>query len=150
MSDHLLMDHGDCMALANSVEARYPFLDVRFAELATCIPPHLKLNGSTEKYILRKMAQSLLPPEVLRREKFGWFAPGSPELLQQGTEWIHDMLAPERIRRQGYFDVDAIEYLKSRYSQEGFRLNFPYDEDFLMIVATFGLFLDTFSMPDLV
>lgn len=149
MSDHLLMDHGDRMALANSVEARYPFLDVGFAEFATRIPPHLKLNGSTEKYVLRKMAEGLLPPEVLHREKFGWFAPGSPEMLQQGAEWIHDMLAPHRIRRQGYFDVDTIEGLKVKYSKENFRLTFPYEEDPLMIVATFGLFLDAFSMPDL-
>lgn len=147
LADHLLMDHGDSMALANSVEARYPFLDIHFAELAARIPPDLKVNGFTEKYILRRMGQEMLPLEVLRREKFGWFAPGSPELLQQGVQWINDMLSPERLRRQGYFDVQVIESLKARYSREGFRLAFPYDEDLLMIVATFGLFLDTFAMP---
>ncbi|MGH9568007.1 MAG: asparagine synthase (glutamine-hydrolyzing), partial [Candidatus Angelobacter sp.] len=49
MSDHLLSDHGDRMALANSVEGRYPFLDPRLAELATRMPPYLKLNGYVEK-----------------------------------------------------------------------------------------------------
>jgi asparagine synthase (glutamine-hydrolysing) len=147
LCDHLLLDHGDRMALANSVEGRYPFLDVDLVELATRIPPHLKLNGFTEKYALRKMAEPLVPGEVLQREKFGWRAAGSPELLQEGVEWIRDMLSYQRIKRQGYFDPDAVEALKTKYVQDGFKLNFHFEDDLLMIVATFGVFLDVFRMP---
>src|SRR6185369_2148824 len=67
MADHLLADHGDRMALANSVEARYPFLDVALVDFVRQVPPGLKLNGYTEKYILRRMGEELLPPEILRR-----------------------------------------------------------------------------------
>jgi asparagine synthase (glutamine-hydrolysing) len=146
MSDHLLMDHGDSMALANSVEARYPFLDINLIEYARRIPPNFKLRGYTEKYILRQIGQSVLPPAILRREKFGWYAPGSPEMLQQGVEWIHDMLSPDTIRRQGYFDRDVVESLKRQYSQPGFKLNQPYESDWLMVVATFGLLQEVFSL----
>src|SRR5207253_3837243 len=90
MSDHLLMDHGDAMALANSVEARYPFLDIDLIEYARHMPPQLKLHGYTERYILRCMGSGMLPQAILKREKFGWYAPGSPEMLQQRVEWIHD------------------------------------------------------------
>lgn len=150
MADHLLMDHGDSMALANSVEARYPFLDIGLVEYAKSVPPNMKLRGYTEKYILRKVGEGLVPDAILNREKFGWFAPGTPEMLQQGVEWIQDALSAETIRRQGYFDASTIESLKQQYSQPGFQLNQPFECDWLMVVATFGLMHDIFSLSGVV
>ena len=149
LSDHLISDHGDRMALANSIEARYPFLDIGLINFSRQIPPHLKLNQFTEKYILKKVAEDLLPPGIVKREKFGFHAPGSPYLLQQKLDWVFDILSYERIKRQGYFNPDTIESLKRQYSREGFKLNLPFESDLLMIVLTFGIFLDTFNMPSL-
>ncbi len=147
LSDHLLSEHGDRMALANSVEGRYPFLDKNLVEFATQIPPHLKLSGFTEKYILKRISDGLIPRDIIEREKFGFRAPGSPYLLQQNTEWINDLLSYERVKRQGYFNPDVIERLKARYSEKGFKLNFPFETDLLNIALTFGIFLDLFRMP---
>lgn len=149
LSDHLIADHGDRMALANSVEARYPFLDINLVEFATKIPAHLKLNELSEKYILKKVAQNLVPQEVINREKFGFHAPGSPYLLKQGIEWINDLLTPETIKRQGYFNPQSIAQLRSQYMQDGFRLNLPFENDLLMIVLTFNLLLEQFNLPSL-
>jgi asparagine synthase (glutamine-hydrolysing) len=149
LSDHLISDHGDRMALANSIEARYPFLDIGLINFSRQIPPHLKLNQFTEKYILKKVAEDLLPQGIVKREKFGFHAPGSPYLLHQKLDWVNDMLSYERIKRQGYFNPDAVESLKRTYSREGFKLNLPFESDLLMIMLTFGIFLDTFKMPSL-
>jgi len=149
LSDHLISDHGDRMALAHSVEGRYPFLDIELVEFSKCIPPELKLNQFTEKYILRKVAEDLVPPEIVNREKYGFHAPGTPYLLQQNIEWINDLLSYERIKRQGYFNPDTIERLKAQYSKDGFRLNLPFESDLLMTVLSFGIFLDQFHMPSL-
>lgn len=149
LSDHLISDHGDRMALANSVEARYPFLDLNLIEFSRQIPPGLKLNNFTEKYILRRVAEDLVPPAVLNREKYGFHAPGSPYLLQQKNPWIQDLLSYERIKRQGYFNPDTVERLKQRYGQPGFRLNLPFESDLLLIVLSFGIFLDVFQLPSL-
>lgn len=149
MADHLLIDHGDCMALANSVEVRYPFLDIDLIEFAKQIPPELKLHNLQEKYILRRMGLPVLPKEILNREKFGWYAPGSPEMLQEKVEWIHDFLDINLIRRQGYFNPDTVNALKKHYSQSGFKLNYPFESDWLMVVATFGVFKEVFKLPDL-
>jgi asparagine synthase (glutamine-hydrolysing) len=147
LADHLVADHGDRMALANSVEARYPFLDIALVEFSREIPPDLKLRGFTEKYILRRVADRLVPSEILNREKFVFHAPGAPYLLQHGVEWVHDLLSYDRIRRQGYFDPDAVERLKTRYAQPGFALNLPFETDELIVVMTFGLLLSTFDLP---
>jgi asparagine synthase (glutamine-hydrolysing) len=149
MSDHLISDHGDRMALANSVEARYPFLDIALIEFMRRVPPDLKLNQRTDKYILRKLAESLVPREIAQREKFGFQAPGSVALLQHNVEWINDLLSYDRIRRQGYFNAEAVENLKRQYSRKGFKLNLPFESDLLMIVLTFGILLDRFKLPDL-
>ncbi len=149
LSDHLLSEHGDRMVLANSTEGRYPFLDIELVEFATRIPPDLKLNSFTEKYILRKMAEGLVPPEIIKREKFGFRAPGTPYLLRQNIEWINDLLSYERIKRQGYFNPEVTERLKSQYSQPGFNLNPHLEIDLLMVVLTFNILLDSFKLPSL-
>jgi asparagine synthase (glutamine-hydrolysing) len=149
LSDHLISDHGDRMALANSVEARYPFLDLNLIEFSKHISPDLKLNNFSEKYILKKVAEGLVPAEIINREKFGFIAPGSPYLIQQKIEWLEDMLSYDRIKRQGYFNPDVIDRLKRQYGREGFKLNFPFESDLLIVVLTFGIFLDTFNLASL-
>lgn len=149
LSDHLLSEHGDRMALANSVEGRYPFLDIDLVEFSREIPPHLKLNQFTEKYILKKIAEGLVPPQIIQREKFGFRAPGTPYLLRQNLEWINDLLSYERIERQGYFNPVMTERLKKQYSQPGFKLHPHLESDLLMVVLAFGLLLDLFDLPSL-
>lgn len=146
MSDHLLSDHGDRMALANSVEARYPFLDPNIIEFARTMPPSLKLKNFTEKYILKKVARGLIPAEVIDRPKFAFVAPGSPNLLKTEKELIGDILSYETIKRQGFFNPNTVEELKKQYMQEGFRLNLPYDNDMLIIVLTFGTLINEFKL----
>jgi len=142
--DHLVSDHGDRMAMANSVEVRYPFLDKDLVEFSAQLPAELKLNGFTEKYILRRMGEHLLPRAILEREKFHFIAPGSPYLLQQHSEFVNDLLSYDLIKRQGYFNPDSIEQLKKQYSREGYMVNAPYETDLLIIVISFGILLDTF------
>jgi len=149
LSDHLISDHGDRMTLANSVEGRYPFLDIDLVEFSTRIPPDLKLHNYLEKYVLKRVAEDLLPREIVKREKFGFHAPGSPYLLQHGIEWVNDMMSHDRIRRQGYFNPDVIDRLRAEYTQRGFRLNLPFEDDLLIVVLTFSIFLDTFNLPSL-
>jgi asparagine synthase (glutamine-hydrolysing) len=149
LGHHLIADHGDRMTMANSIEARYPFLDIGLIELCTQIPPDLKLNGLSEKYILKKAAEDLIPREIVEREKFGFVAPGSPALLKQKIDWVYDLLSYERIKRQGYFNPDTVEYLKKQYSQKDFKLTLTLDDDLLIVVLTFGLFLELFGLPDL-
>lgn len=142
--DHLVADHGDRMAMANSVEVRYPFLDKELVEFSTRIPPGLKLKDFTEKYILKKMAGRFVPGKVAQREKFHFIAPGSPYLLQKNIEYIEDLLSYDRIRRQGYFNPDYVERLKKKYKQKDFTINAPFETDLLIIVITFCMLLDIF------
>ncbi|CAO3439378.1 asparagine synthase (glutamine-hydrolyzing) [Azospirillum doebereinerae] len=149
LGDHLVGDHGDRMLLGNSVEGRFPFLDVEVSALAARMPPDLKLNGFTEKYILKQVARPLLPAGIVDREKYAFCAPGSPQLLRAGIDWVEELLSPATIRRHGYFDLSTVETLKARYRAPGFVLAGLNEEDLLMTVLTFGLFVEEFDMPRL-
>lgn len=149
LSEHLLADHGDRMAFANSVEGRYPFLDKELIEFSRIIPPHLKLKEFNEKYILKKIASKLIPEQIIKRPKFAFVAPGSPAMLKKNVEFINDILSYDVIKKQGYFNPDIIEVLKKQYIQNDFQLNLPFDSDLLIIAITFGIFLNKFDMPNL-
>lgn len=146
IADHLLADHGDRVAYANSIEARYPFLDVEFIEFVKTIPPSLMINGPVEKYILKRLSEKYLPEQIIHREKFAFVAPGSPYLIRENIEWINDLLSYESIKKQGYFNPDTIERLKKMYQADNFNVNQTFENDLLMIVLTFGIFLEVFEM----
>ncbi|WP_343672293.1 asparagine synthase (glutamine-hydrolyzing) [Chitinophaga sp.] len=147
LADHLISDHGDRVAYANSVEARYPFLDINVIEFAASLPSHLKLNGLVEKYLLKKCAAKYLPASIVNREKFGFVAPGCHYLMKKNIEWVNDLLSASTIKRQGYFNVETVERLKKTYMQDGFRLHQVFETDFLMIILTFGLLQEIFDLP---
>jgi asparagine synthase (glutamine-hydrolysing) len=149
LSDHLLADHGDRVAYSNSIEARYPFLDVNLIEFTRTIPPELKLKGFIEKYIVKKVADKYIPQNISNREKFHFVAPGSPMLLKQNIEWVNDLLSNDAIQKAGYFNPATIERLKRLYTKENFKLNLPFDSDLMIIVLTFCIFTDLFDIPNL-
>ncbi|MBC8646085.1 MAG: asparagine synthase (glutamine-hydrolyzing) [Thermoanaerobaculia bacterium] len=149
LADHLLSDAGDRMLLAHSVEGRFPFLDIGVLNSAARMPPDLKLRGFREKYVLRKIAARYVPGVIAEREKFPFAAPGSPQLLRLNPEWVEDLLSYETVARQGYFNPTEVQNLRKRYSAPDFMLNIPYEADLLLVVLTFGLFLQLFGMPDL-
>lgn len=60
----------DIATMANSLEARVPFLDHELMEFVAGIPSHLKLKGSMTKFILKKTFSNLLPRAILKERKW--------------------------------------------------------------------------------
>lgn len=146
LSDHLLADHGDRMAFARGVEARYPFLDPEMIEIARTIPPDLLIRDGAEKYPLRSHAKGRIPQTILARQKFAFVAPGSPFLIRQKIPWIMDLLSGERIRKQGVFDAAAVNHLVRRCLEDpNYSVNTTFETDFLMIVLTFQILSQSFD-----
>lgn len=146
LPEHLLADHGDRMVFANSVEARYPFLDINMIELATQIPSKYKLNNMIEKYILKKMAKGLVPDEIIQRTKFAFVAPGASELVKLKNEYIEYLLSERYIKKLGVFNPNEIKQLKLRYAAPNFKLNLPFDTDYLIFVLTICAFCDIYNV----
>ena len=65
----------DQMSMACSIESRVPFLDHPFVEFAMSIPDDLKIRGATQKYVLKKAVEGLIPNEIIHRKKMGFPTP---------------------------------------------------------------------------
>ena len=111
MSEYLLSSQGDRMAMANSVEGRYPFLDHRIIEFAAQLPPDLKLHGLTEKFILKKMMKGRLPDTIVNRPKQAYRAPITSTFVKNKPEYFHNILSEEHIREAGIFNPENIARL---------------------------------------
>src|SRR5256714_5373044 len=61
----------DIASMAVSLEARSPFLDHHLMEFAATLPEHLKLRGTTTKYLLKQVLKKFVPQENLTRAKMG-------------------------------------------------------------------------------
>ena len=90
-----LLVKADKMTMAASVELRVPFLDHRLVEAAMAIPAKYKINGGEGKYILKKIAEPLLPREIVYRKKMGFPVPTKKwfqgELLNNVAEVITNL-----------------------------------------------------------
>jgi asparagine synthase (glutamine-hydrolysing) len=121
MAEYLLSSQGDRVAMAHSVEGRFPFLDHRVVEFCNQLPPHYKLRGLTEKYLLKRAMHDLLPEVIWRRPKRPYRAPIHRSFFPNGRplEWVQEMLSPERIEAAGYFEPRAVEQLLKKIARSG-------------------------------
>jgi len=130
LPSYLLSSQGDRMLMGNSVEGRFPFLDHRVVEFALSIPPHIRMKGLTEKYVLRRSMDDILPKEIGKMEKQPYRAPDSRCFIENDEEGVAEaMLSPECIARNGYFDPKYTEMLVTkcrRNPQVGFKDNMAF------------------------
>ena len=70
-----LLVKADKMTMAASVELRVPFLDHRLVDAVMALPAKYKINRGEEKYVLKKIAEPLLPREIVYRKKMGFPVP---------------------------------------------------------------------------
>jgi asparagine synthase (glutamine-hydrolysing) len=105
----LMIPKGDRITMHSSVEGRYPFLDEDVIEFASRIAPEYKLRGRTEKWLLRKVAERTLPPQIAGRPKTMFRASFAPTFLgPHRPSWVDQLLSPESLRATGYFDPEAV------------------------------------------
>ena len=74
LTDQILVKT-DRATMMHGLEARSPFLDTEFVDLARRIPHTLKLRNGTGKWILKKALEPLLPADILHRKKKGFGMP---------------------------------------------------------------------------
>jgi asparagine synthase (glutamine-hydrolysing) len=100
------------MAMAHSVEGRYPFLDHRLIEFCSKLQPGLLLRGLNEKYLLKQLVKDRIPDQVVNRPKQAYRAPVSTSLLSgEAPEYIREMLSFGQISKHGIFKPKSVERL---------------------------------------
>lgn len=130
LSGYLLSSQGDRMAMAHSVESRFPFLDHRLVDWAFHLPDRFKLQGMESKYLLKESFREALPEIIVNRPKQPYMAPDLISFVRNGrtTEQAGYFLESNRIKDFGIFDSKMVERLllklkRRKTSEIGYRDN---------------------------
>jgi asparagine synthase (glutamine-hydrolysing) len=114
----------DKMSMLASLETRAPFLDHELVEFAATVPFSRKVKRMTSKYILKQTFADLLPQEVVRRPKWGFFSPASSWLRTGLKNLTVQLLSAPCLAEAGLFQVDYVEEMVQRHiRKEVYNLN---------------------------
>jgi asparagine synthase (glutamine-hydrolysing) len=115
LSGYILAAQGDRMLMANSVEGRFPFLDVGVVDFANALPAHHKLFGLEEKYLLKRAFADLLPEEIIDRPKQPYRAPDAASFFAaDGTGWFSEIMSERAVASAGIFEPSVVAGLLAK------------------------------------
>jgi asparagine synthase (glutamine-hydrolysing) len=137
LSGYLLHAQGDRVAMAASIEGRYPFLDHRLIEFANGLPPRWKMRGLKEKYILRRAVADWLPPSITQRTKQPYRAPDCESFFADGQPlpYVAEALSSSSLRDAGCFDPQAVARLVEK-CRTGAAIGFADNMSFVTVLST--------------
>jgi asparagine synthase (glutamine-hydrolysing) len=119
LSEYLLSSQGDRVAMAHSVEGRFPFLDYRVVEFCNRLPPNLKLRGLTEKWLLKQLGRKLVPAAIWQRPKRPYRAPICRSFFgSKRPEYVQDLLSENALQASGLFNAPAVARLVQKAAGE--------------------------------
>jgi len=120
MSGYLLSSQGDRMAMGNSVEGRYPFLDYRVIEFCNQLPDNYKLNCLNEKFILKKLSAGKIPGSITTRPKQAYRAPIISSLFSNKIPgYLADILSDKSLSSFGIFNSGKVKNLLTKIENGG-------------------------------
>jgi asparagine synthase (glutamine-hydrolysing) len=95
--------------MANSLEARSPFLDHKVIEFAASLPENVKMRGYSTKSLLKKVAARLVPKEVVYRRKMGFGVPVGQWFRGNMKDFVRDILLSRTSLDRGIIRPEVIE-----------------------------------------
>jgi len=102
------LDRASMMA---SLEGRVPLLNRDFVEHVTRLPLDLKLRGMRSKFLFKRALRGVLPDRILNRPKKGFGIPVANWFRGPLRDQLLEVLAPDRLRREGFFEPAAVGQL---------------------------------------
>jgi asparagine synthase (glutamine-hydrolysing) len=99
----------DIATMANSLELRSPMLDVDVVEWGLSLPKSYKIKGFETKHILKDVARSLVPAELIDRPKMGFGIPRAEWLRTEMREMVVDTLTDATASQRGWFNTKEVK-----------------------------------------
>jgi asparagine synthase (glutamine-hydrolysing) len=105
----------DKMGMANSLEARSPFMDYRLYELLFRIPGSYKLRDHTTKYILKKLALRYLPENIVYRNKQMFTVPVGEWFKDTLKTYTEEIINSASLARRNIFKVESLNRMLAQH-----------------------------------
>jgi len=103
-----LLVKSDMATMANGLELRSPMLDVNVVEWGISLPRKYKIKGFETKHILKDVARSLVPANLIDRPKMGFGIPRAEWLRTDMMEIVKDTLTDKTASQRGWFNVSEV------------------------------------------
>ena len=118
-----LLERGDRMTMAASIEARMPFLDHEFAAFVSALPDAWRVRGFTTKRVLRLAMRRLLPGRILQRPKVGFRVPVNEWFRTSMRDYLLEHLTGTDSRTRDYYRPEELrrvlqEHVDGRHNHE--------------------------------
>lgn len=110
---------GDRVDMANSMEARPPFLDHHLVDFAVTLPPLMRFRNRRDKYVLREAMRGVLPETLYNRQKFAFMAPPAhTDTVKQAAmlKLANEYLSKRAIAAAGLLDAAAVAQILRQHS----------------------------------
>ena len=104
-----LLERGDRMTMAASIESRVPFLDHELAGFVSSLPDSYRVKGLKTKWILRQAGRSLIPGEILDRPMVGFRVPVNKWFQGPLKDYLADHLRGRESKTRGYYDPQVLD-----------------------------------------
>jgi asparagine synthase (glutamine-hydrolysing) len=104
-----LLERGDRMTMAASIESRVPFLDHELAGFVSSLPDSYRVKGLKTKWVLREAGKSLIPEQILNRPKVGFRVPVNRWFQGPMKGYLRDHLQGADSKTRGYFDPQVLD-----------------------------------------
>ncbi|HET7729614.1 MAG TPA: asparagine synthase C-terminal domain-containing protein, partial [Usitatibacter sp.] len=104
-----LLERGDRMTMAASIESRVPFLDHELAGYVSSLPDHYRVKGMKTKWILRQAGRSLIPEKILNRPKVGFRVPVNKWFQGPMKDYLRDHLQGADSKTRAYYDPQVLD-----------------------------------------
>jgi len=119
LSTYLLSSQGDRVGMGNSIEGRFPFLDVRVMEFAMRLPARLRMRALRDKRLLRQLGAELLPDDIWNRPKKPYRAPIHRSFFHQRTPaYVRELLSEKALAESGLFNPAAVAKLVAKITND--------------------------------
>lgn len=112
-----LLERGDRMTMAASIEGRMPFMDKDLAAFVATLPPQAFLDGRSGKTVLRRAMAGILPDEILTRPKVGFRVPVHEWLRGRLRGFARDLLTGADSRVGAFCDRSRMETLLGQHER---------------------------------
>jgi len=106
-----LLERGDRMMMAGSIEGRMPFMDVELARLVASFPDRFLTGQKGGKAILRRTMGAMLPPEIISRKKVGFRVPINLWFRSSLKDYLLDHLTGPSAMASQLYRKPALEAL---------------------------------------
>jgi asparagine synthase (glutamine-hydrolysing) len=122
LTDNLL-ERGDRMMMAGSIEGRMPFMDTELARVVARLPDKFLMGGRGGKRILREAMKGVLPEDIIHRKKIGFRVPISGWMQGPYQAFIREQLTDASAMTAHIFERKAVgrlveEHMTARQDHE--------------------------------